>query len=259
MLKVIILTQEDGFFIPKNIDKVARICEVVEIVNIDGKGSLNNKLGDFLKWFGVLQVLKMGLFVFWRKIINVLDGLLGYKLLNGFGSVKSVAKKNRIAYHSIKNVNDLDFVNHINQINPDLIISFSAPQVIKEPLLSMPKYGIINVHGSLLPDYRGVMPSFWYLYNNEKWGGATVHYMSSAIDDGVIILQDKISLQGCETMFEVMNKTKELGGNLMVEAILNIKNKTVEVKPNNTSEGRYFTWPTIEESKVFLRRGKRLV
>jgi methionyl-tRNA formyltransferase len=258
-MKVVILTQEDGFFIPKNIDKVSRICEVLEVVNIDGKGSLNNKLSDFLKWFGILQVLKMGILVYSRKIKNGIDGLIDYKLLNGLGSVKSIARKNSIAYQSVKNVNDIDFVNHIKKINPDLIISFSAPQVIKEPLLSFPKYGIINVHGSLLPDYRGCMPSFWYLYNDEKWGGATVHFMSGAIDDGNIILQDTISLEGCESMFEVMNRTKELGGDLMVKAILSIKNQTVVVKPNNTLEGRYFTWPTIEESKTFLKRGKRLV
>lgn len=258
-MKVVILTQEDGFFIPKNIDKVSKICEVLEVVNIDGKGSLNNKLSDFLKWFGILQVLKMGVFVYWRKIKNEIDGLIGYKLLNGLGSVKSIARKNNIAYQSVKNVNDIHFVNHIKKIKPDLIVSFSAPQVIKEPLLSFPKYGIINVHGSLLPDYRGCMPSFWYLYNDEKWGGATVHFMSGAIDDGKIILQDTVSLEGCETMFQVMNKTKELGGDLMVKAILSIENETVVAKPNNTSEGRYFTWPTIEESKAFLKRGKRLV
>jgi methionyl-tRNA formyltransferase len=143
--------------------------------------------------------------------------MIDYKLLNGLGSVKSVARKNKILYRSIKNVNDIDFVNHIKKLNPDLIISFSAPQVIKEPLLYLPKYGIINVHGSLLPDYRGCMPSFWYLYNDEKWGGATVHFMSGAIDDGNIILQDKISLEGCKSMFEIMNKTKELGGDLMVK------------------------------------------
>lgn len=258
-MRIVILTQEDGFFIPKNIDKVASICNVIEVVNIDGKGSLNNKLSDFIKWFGILQVLKMGVFVYWRKIKNVVDGFVGYKLLNGLGSVKSTARKNNIFYQSVKNVNDIDFVNHIKKINPDLIISFSAPQVIKEPLLTFPKYGVINVHGSLLPDYRGCMPSFWYLYNDEKCGGATVHYMSAAIDDGAIILQDTISLESCETMFEVMNKTKELGGDLMVKAILNIKNQTVVVKPNNTSEGRYYTWPTMEESKTFLKRGKRLV
>ena len=258
-MKVVILTQEDGFFIPKNIDKVSRICEVLEVVNIDGKGSLNNKLSDFLKWFGILQVLKMGVFVYWRKIKNQIDGLIGDKLLNGLGSVKSIARKNNIAYQSVKNVNDIHFVNHIKKIKPDLIVSFSAPQVIKEPLLSFPKYGIINVHGSLLPDYRGCMPSFWYLYNDEQCGGATVHFMSGAIDDGKIILQDTVSLEGCESMFQVMNKTKELGGDLMVKAILSIENETVVAKPNNTSEGRYFTWPTIEESKAFLKRGKRLV
>jgi methionyl-tRNA formyltransferase len=201
----------------------------------------------------------MGALVYFRKLKNGLDILSRYRLYDGYCSVKSISRKNKIPYFVVKNVNDSAFVNQVIKINPDLIISFSAPQVIKEPLLSFPKHGIINVHGSLLPDYRGCMPSFWYLFNDEKWGGATVHFMSGAIDDGGIIVQDQISLEGCKTMFEVMNKTKEVGGELMVKAILDIKNSAVKILPNNTADGRYFTWPTIEESKAFLSRKKRLV
>lgn len=258
-MKVVILTQADSFFIPKNIDKVAEICEVIEVVQIDSKGSLSNKLSDFLNWFGYLQIFKLGLRLVVRKLENTIDLLSGYKINHGFCSVKAIALKRRIPIQTIKNINDQSFINHINKVNPDLIVSYSAPQVIKEPLLSFPKYGIINVHGSLLPDYRGLLPSFWYLYNDEKTGGATVHYMSKNIDDGAIILQDKISLIGCKSMFEVMNRTKELGGNLMVDAIKQIKNQTLVIKPNNSSEGRYFTWPTIEQAKIFRGKGKRLI
>lgn len=258
-MRIIVLTQNDSFFIPKNINKVADISEVIEIVLINGKGSFSNKLSDFLKWFGYYQVFRLGQRILLRKIKNIADRLFGYNLFYGFCSVKSIAFKRRIPFQIINNVNDKLFVDHVKKINPDLIISFSAPQVIKEPLLSLPKYGIINVHGSLLPDYRGLMPSFWYLFNNEKIGGATVHYMSKNIDDGSIILQDKASLEKCKSMFDVMNLTKEMGGNLMVSAILKIINQTVDVKPNNTSEGRYFTWPTVEQAKEFRQNGKRLI
>jgi folate-dependent phosphoribosylglycinamide formyltransferase PurN len=258
-MKVVILTQEDVFFIPKNIDKVTQVCTVLEIVIIDGKGSLNNKLSDFLNWFGIIQVANLGIRVYIRKIQNLIDILFRYRLMNGNCSVKSISNKKRITYSTVKNINHIDFYNHIKLINPDLIISFSAPQVIKEPLLSYPKYGIINVHGSVLPDYRGCLPSFWHLYNNEKWSGATVHYMSSKIDDGKIILQDKVSINNCKTMFEVMNITKELGGNLMVKAIKKIEDNSVSILPNVSSEGRYFTWPTKEEAKRFRHDGKKLI
>ena len=121
------------------------------------------------------------------------------------------------------------------------------------------KYGVINVHGSLLPDFRGCLPSFWYLYCGEKTGGATVHYMSAKIDDGDIIEQGSVDLSDCKTMFQEMKKTKALGGELMVKAIQKISDGTVKSRKNNTEKGRYFTWPTVEQAKEFRRKGKRLI
>lgn len=258
-MKVVVITQEDNFFIPKNIEKVAEICDVAEIVIINSKGALVNKISDFYKWFGVSQFLKLGLKVLKRRILNFLDEVSEYRLMYGYCSVKSISKKHEINIIKIDNINSEDFYNHIRMINPALIISFSAPQVIKEPLLSYPENGILNVHGSLLPDYRGCLPSFWYLYNNEKYTGVTVHYMSTNIDDGDILLQEKISLEGKNTMFEVMNLTKERGGELIVSAINNILNKTTRITPNDASLGKYYTWPTIQQAKEFRKKGKRLI
>ena len=142
---------------------------------------------------------------------------------------------------------------------PDLIISFSAPQILKNEILSTAKFGVINVHGSLLPDYRGCLPSFWYLYNQEKIGGATVHYMSAKIDDGDIIEQGRTDISDCKSMFQIMKKTKTLGGELMLQAIQDIQNGTAKRIPNETEKGRYFTWPTVEQAREFRKRGGRLI
>ena len=123
----------------------------------------------------------------------------------------------------------------------------------------MPRFGIINVHGALLPDYRGLLPSFWYLYNDEKTGGATVHYMSADIDDGDIIEQGSVDLTDCRSMFRLMKKTKTLGGELMVRAIEDIAKGTVRPRKNETAKGSYFTWPTVEQAREFRARGKRLI
>jgi len=130
---------------------------------------------------------------------------------------------------------------------------------IKEPLLKLPKYGIINVHGSFLPYYRGLLPSFWVLYYEEKETGATVHYMNENIDDGDIIIQDKIDISECKTMYEVMNKTKQLGGELMIEAIKKISRTPVTTIKNDTNKGNYFSWPIIEHAKEFHRKGYSLI
>jgi len=258
-LRVVVMTQNDTFFIPKNIYKASKVCEIVEIVEVDCKSSLDNKISDYLKWFGFLQCVKMGVVTIIRKLQAIADKVLGYRLFKGQCSVKDVACFLKVAHRVISDSNSSEFVDHICKVNPDLIISYSAPQIIKEELLSVPKYGIINVHGSLLPDYRGCLPSFWYLFNDEKIGGASVHYMSKKIDDGAIIKQGIVDLTGCKTMFQLMKRTKDLGGDLMVEAILDITENKVEEKPNDTTMGRYFTWPTTQQAKAFMKKGYRLI
>lgn len=253
------MTQQDRFFIPKSIQKIIDCSETLEIVNVDVKSSLQNKKTDFLKWFGFFQVAKMGILTISRAAAGKLDQLSGYTIYGGLCGVEHVAMKNKIPYKVLNSSNSEDFYKEVKKLNPDVILSFSAPQIIKEPLLSAPKFGILNVHGSLLPDYRGCMPSFWYLFNNEEYGGATVHYMSEKIDDGDIVAQKKIYIGDCKSMFELMRRTKEIGGNLMVEALKALESGALNRKPNLTAKGRYFTWPTKEQSKMFRKKNKRLI
>ena len=258
-LKVIVLTQKDGFFIPTNILKAAKECDIVEVVNNAAKSSLDNKISDMVRWFGFFQCAKMGVKTYARKFCDLVDNLSGLKTWGGTCSIASAAKKIGAEYRTVTDVNSPEYVEHVRAAAPDLIISYSAPQVIKPELLGIPKYGVLNVHGALLPDYRGCFPSFWYLYNDEKLGGATVHYMSAAIDDGDICVQRSVDLSDCRTMFQVMGKTKLVGGEAMVEAIQRITDGTLEPRKNDTENGRYFTWPTAEQARQFRKKGKKLI
>lgn len=258
-LRVVVMTQNDRFFIPKNIEKASKVCNMLEIVEVNSKYSLDNQIGNYFKWFGFFQCAKMGGVTVGREIKKYLDRLMGYRLAHGYCSVRDVAKANGIPHRVITQSNDLEYVQHIRDMNVDLIISYSAPQIIKEELLNTPKYGVINVHGSLLPDFQGCLPSFWHLYCGEKTGGATVHYMSTKIDDGDIIEQGSVDLSDCKTMFQEIKRTKALGGELMVKAIQEIADGTVKRRKNETEKGRYFTWPTIEQAREFRRKGKCLI
>ena len=257
-LRIMVMTQNDDFFIPHNIKKLMDTADVIDVVEIDCKSSLSNKLRDYYEWFGFVQCAKMGFKKIYRSVQRIIDRKRNYKYLSGECSVYDIAKANNVHYMKITNSNAPDYIKYVRSRKPDLIVSYSAPQVIKEELLSIPKHGIINVHGSLLPDYRGLLPSFWYLYNDEKVGGATVHYMSEKIDDGDIILQEKVDISNCKSMFQVMTKTKQLGGELIVKAVKNIACCNVNSRPNVVSEGSYYTWPTKEEGKKFRKKGYRL-
>lgn len=258
-LKVIVITQQDVFFIPTNILKASDVCTIVEVVDNKSKHSLDSKLSDMLKWFGFWQCAGMGVKTIWRKMQGVMDSVCGYKLYGAKCNIAHAAKKIGADFRVVSNLNERRYVDHVREIAPDLIISYSAPQIIKAELLGVPKYGIINVHGALLPNYRGCMPSFWYLFNNEKLGGATVHYMSSNIDDGDICLQGSVDISDCKTMFQLMCKTKQLGGDLIVETIKKIADGTLETRENDTKNGSYFSWPTVEQARQFRKEGKRLV
>lgn len=257
-LKVMVFTQEDKFFIPTNILKASEVCDIVEIVNNRSKHSFENTLGDLINWFGIWQCAKMGIRTTIRSLMGILDVLTAYKAFGGITSIKHVANKLGIRYQVVRNINNEKFVEYVRRINPDLVISYSAPQVIKPELLKVPRYGIINVHGALLPNYRGAFPSFWYLYNGEKKAGATVHFMSAAIDDGDICLQAPVDISDCKTMFQIIKRTKKLGGELICETIKRIENGTLEPKPNKTEEGSYFSWPTKEHGKEFRKKGLKL-
>lgn len=258
-LRVIVFTQQDGFFIPANIIKASKICEIIEVVDNHAKSSLDNKISDMVSWFGFFQCAVMGVKTYFRKLQNIADKLSGLNIYGGTCSIQAAAQKIGADFKVISDVNDLSYVEHVRALKPDLIISYSAPQIIKPTLLDVPTHGILNVHGALLPNYRGCLPSFWYLYNDEKLGGATVHYMSAGIDDGDICVQKSVDISDCKTMFRLMRKTKLVGGEAMVEAIKRVTNSTLTPQKNNTESGSYFTWPTVEQAKEFRKKGYRLV
>lgn len=260
-MKIIIITQEDAFVVPKNIEKILRLdnVELLKVVDIDSNYSLVNKKSYFIKGFGLFQTIKMGLQVISAKVLNIIDTFTSYKLAITPKSLKAVSGRYNIQFERIKNPNATSFLEQVKALQPDLIVSYSAPVVFKEALLKIPKHGCINLHCSFLPYYAGVMPSFWTLYKKEKTTGATVHYMDTKIDNGAILNQKEINISENETMFSLIVKSKEIGGNLMCETIREIQNSTVNIKENFAEKGSYFTWPTVEQFQDFTKKGGRLI
>jgi methionyl-tRNA formyltransferase len=260
-MKLVILTQEDSFTIPRNIEKIYNLTnvELLMIVNIKSKFSLENNKKMFLKGFGIFQVLKIGFLSIIRKILNFLEINFGLFLSQNPSSLKSVAKKIGIRYLEINDPNQEEFLIELAKHKPDLIVSFSAPVIFREQLLSLPIHGCINLHCSLLPNFAGVMPSFWTLYKKQSDTGVTVHKMDSKIDNGLILKQCEVEIKNDETIFSLILKTKEIGGDLMCRAITEIMTGEISYKENRTENGSYFSWPTVKDFKDFRKNGGRLI
>ena len=260
-MKLIIITQEDSFAVPQNIEKILKLdfVTIQKIVNIDSSHSLVNQKKLFIEGFGYLQSAKMGVKVILNKMTEVLDGLSSYKGSLPSKSLRAVAKKNNIDYQTISNPNEEAFLKELESLKPDLIVSFSAPLVFKNKLLAIPALGCINLHCSFLPNFAGVMPSFWTLYKKQNSTGVTVHYMDSKIDNGKILGQKEVAITPDETIFSLILKTKEIGGEVMCDVLRAINSGEMVPKENKPENGSYFSWPKVEDFKDFKKQGGRLI
>lgn len=258
-IKIYLITQEDTFVIPKNFQMLidSDFIEIIGACIINSKNSLSKKKGLFIRNFRINEVLKMSYLVISNKILDFVDILFKSKLLLNKKSIKSICLKEKIPYTSVANINSQNFISKLKaHKHIDLIVSFSAPSIFKKELILIPEKGCINLHCSLLPKYSGILPSFWALYFDEKETGATVHFMDSKIDNGKILGQKTVNILKSDTMFDVIKRTKEVGGELMVEVIRNIKDDNIFLKNNKVISKNYFSWPTDIEFKKFSKKRK---
>jgi methionyl-tRNA formyltransferase len=178
--------------------------------------------------------------------------------VGGHHSVKSVARAHGREVLTPKDVNAPEFLSWLRELEPDLVISVSCPQIFREELLAIPRLGCINVHSALLPHYRGMLPTFWALASGEEQTGVTVHYMSPGIDGGGILLQRAIAITPAETLRSLMAKTKAVAADLILEAIERFREGPMDAAPNPPDEGSYFSFPTREDVRRFKARGRRM-
>lgn len=147
--------------------------------------------------------------------------------------------KNNIDFLRAKKVNSSEVYEKVKAVNPELCVIAHFERLIKEPILSIPKMGFINLHPSLLPDYRGMAPQHWPIINGEKETGITVHYVDEGTDTGNIIIQKRIPLTTDMYVSDLQRVWQQYYKTVMVEAIDNILNNVPTIEQKYMS-GRYY-------------------
>ena len=133
--------------------------------------------------------------------------------------------------------NNLEFIEEIKKIKPDVICVVAYGKILPKELLEIPKLGCINVHGSLLPKYRGAAPIQWAVLNGDEETGITTMYMDVGMDTGDMILKEKVTIGEDETTGELWDRLSEIGGNLLVKTL-----KLIEVgKAPREKQGEEYT------------------
>ncbi len=142
----------------------------------------------------------------------------GMKLISS--PVKEFAEKNNLNILQPQKIrNNTEFINKIKDINPDIICVVAYGKILPKELLEIPKLGCINVHGSLLPKYRGAAPIQWAVLNGDKETGITTMYMNEGMDTGDMILKEKVTIGENETTGELWGKLAKIGADLLVETL----------------------------------------
>jgi methionyl-tRNA formyltransferase/RimJ/RimL family protein N-acetyltransferase len=112
-----------------------------------------------------------------------------------------------------------DFVNWVQKMSPDLIFVNSYSMLLHPEILSIPANNAINVHGALLPEYRGANPTQWAIINNEPYAGVTLHYMTDLVDQGDIISQKKVPLNFEDTWLEIQARVADATEKMLADEI----------------------------------------
>lgn len=150
--------------------------------------------------------------------------------------VKELAQKHQIQVFQPTSLKSEETLNILKTIKPDLIVVVAYGRILPKEVLNLPPLGCINVHGSLLPKYRGAAPIQWAVINGEKETGVTIMYMDEGLDTGDMILKATTPIGEQETSGELFERLSELGANTLLEAIELLENNKAIAQKQEAQE-----------------------
>ncbi|MDD6716274.1 MAG: methionyl-tRNA formyltransferase [Firmicutes bacterium] len=154
-------------------------------------------------------------------------------------AVKSCAVSTGIPVFQPARVKKTDAVERIRLEQPDVIVVAAYGQILSGELLNIPRYGCLNIHGSLLPKYRGAAPVQWAVINGEEKSGLTIMQMDKGLDTGDILLQEETVLQPEETAGSLYDRLSAMGGPLILKTLDLLEEGTLTRRPQPAEGSSY--------------------
>ena len=153
--------------------------------------------------------------------------------------VKAVAEANNIPVYQPERIKDDEFTDFLEKIEADIYVVVAYGQLLSQRILDIPKYGCVNVHGSLLPKYRGAAPIQWSIINGEEKTGVTIMYMVKKCDAGDMILKKEIEIEPEDTYETLHDKMAPVGADALIEALDLIEKGQVNAEKQEDSLSCY--------------------
>jgi len=183
-------------------------------------------------------------------VVTQPDKSKGRHLIVSECPVKELARTMKFPVLTPSKVNNPEFITDLKKINPDLIVVIAYGQILSREILDIPSKGCVNLHASLLPKYRGAAPIQWAVANGETVTGVTTMFINERMDEGDIILQDEITIEGKDTAESMCEKIASRGANLILKTLKAIDNGTAVRVPQDNSKATYARKLTKEDGRI---------
>lgn len=176
-----------------------------------------------------------------------------------FASVERLAREAGIAVATPEDPNAPDFVARLEALAPDFLFSFYYRQMLSPAVLATARRGAWNLHGSLLPRYRGRVPVNWAILRGERETGATLHAMVAKPDAGGIAGQEAVPIGENDTAVEVFARVTDAAGRVLARALPGLIDGSLVPREQDLRQGSYFGGRRPEDGRIDWSRGAREV
>ncbi|MEB0045210.1 MULTISPECIES: bifunctional UDP-4-amino-4-deoxy-L-arabinose formyltransferase/UDP-glucuronic acid oxidase ArnA [unclassified Pseudomonas] len=171
-----------------------------------------------------------------------------------YGSVAQLCANKGIPVHAPEDANHPLWIERISKLNPEYIFSFYYRNLLSEPLLATASKGAFNLHGSLLPTYRGRAPANWVLVNGETETGVTLHRMVKRADAGAIIAQQKVAIERADTALTLHGKLREAAAALLSDTLPALLQGKITETAQDESKATVFGRRTSADGKLIWKK-----
>ena len=178
------------------------------------------------------------------------DKPVGRKRIITPPEVKVCAIKHGIEVYQPEKMRDGTAFEIIKELNPELIVVVAYGKILPKNILDFPKYGCINIHGSLLPKLRGAAPIQWSVINGDEYAGVTSMMMNEGLDTGDMILKREVKIDFNETSGQLYERLSFVGAEVLEDTLVQIENGTIECVPQNDDESTYAPLLNKELSEI---------
>lgn len=176
-----------------------------------------------------------------------------------FGSVAELAHRHGLRFETPDDPNTPEWIAEGRRLNPDFLFSFYYRYMLKPPWLAVPRRGALNMHGSLLPKYRGRAPVHWAILRGERSTGASLHYMLEKPDSGALVDQEAVTIAENETALEVSINVADAAQRLLQRALPKLVAGTADSRPLDLAQGSYYGRRRPEDGRIDWRHSARQI